>query len=100
MTTTRKRKQSQDDPAADALHGEDMSEWISVKDSLPDESTLDKQNFVLTWFRGTGWKDHDPWQVEIGEISSGHWRPRGGNGNFDDRVTHWMPLPEPPHREG
>ena len=31
--------------------------------------------------------------VRIGHVSLGHWRPEGGNGNFDDNVLGWMPLP-------
>lgn len=72
-----------------------MSDWISVKDRLPIESVLDKPNVVLAWFnwgRPNDW--HRPHQMA--ELINGHWRPCGGNGNFDDYVTHWMPLPEPP----
>src|ERR1700733_14341708 len=61
--------------------------WVSVEESLPAEKTR-----VLVWFR-----ENDPdgprWLPRFGEISCGHWRPEGGNGNFDDRITHWMPLP-------
>jgi len=67
------------------------TDWISVKDRLPEESSSGKRNIVLIWFC-----DPDGWHVNLGEISTGHWRPIGGNGNFDDRVTHWMPLPTKP----
>ena len=30
----------------------------------------------------------------IGHVSLGHWRPNGGNGNFDNEVIEWMPLPK------
>ena len=61
-----------------------MSEWISVKDRLPDEgeavlvfsSYWCSNSFVATLIRGE-WK-----------ASSILSRP--------DLVTHWMPLPEPP----
>lgn len=33
--------------------------------------------------------------IRIGHVSLGHWRPRGGNGNFDADVLGWMPLPAP-----
>ena len=62
-------------------------EWISVKDRLPEI-----HEDVLIWFRGT---------VCFGDrTSDGHWRPEGGNGNFDDDITHWMPLPDPPKPAG
>jgi hypothetical protein len=28
------------------------------------------------------------------------WRPRGGNGNWNDEVLHWMELPVPPSKLG
>ncbi len=64
-----------------------MSEWISVEDRLPDENVR-----VLMWFRAAA----NEWRATFGEINCGHWRPEGGNGNFDDRVTHWMRLPDSP----
>lgn len=72
-------------------------QWISVKDSLPDESTTEKDNYVLAWF---DWKrPPGPRQqsgCEPAERVGGHWRPRGGNGDFDEYVTHWMPMPTSP----
>lgn len=66
-----------------------MSEWISVKDRLPEDNGKylvcvdgDKINppYVITWW---------------------FW-----NGKFEDfqyfpsrHVTHWMPIPEPPEVE-
>lgn len=68
-----------------------QGQWISVNDQLPKESTPENRNIVLIWFNAFG-----RWGVNLGEISVGHWRPISGNGNFDDQVTHWMPLPTPP----
>lgn len=66
-----------------------MSRWISVKESLPDEGV-----WVLAWFEWNhGTQLH---RLQIAEISAKHWRPEGGNGNFDSYVTHWMPLPAAP----
>jgi hypothetical protein len=70
--------------------------WISVNDRLPVQSSPEKRNFVIAWFN---WKDggkHWRSSHQFAERSNGHWRPIGGNGNFDEFVTHWMPLPEPP----
>ena len=57
-------------------------EWISVEDRLPD-----KYNSVLIFCEG---------EVRIDYIDSyGSWHD-----NFQYRVTHWMPLPEPPMKGG
>jgi len=70
-----------------------MNNWIKVSDQLPPENKR-----VLVWY-----KTHVPGGVEyvarFGEISCGHWRPEGGNGNFDSHVSHWMPVPEGPKGE-
>lgn len=65
-----------------------MSEWISVKDRLPDKEDL----FLISY-------------GESREITIGLWNFR--NNRFEETeiewfgyeitgVTHWMPLPEPP----
>jgi len=70
---------------------ENVMAWISVKKRLPPEHER-----VLIW-----WHDNDPsgpkYYARFGEINCGHWRPDGGNGNFDDRVSHWQPVPEAPN---
>lgn len=61
-----------------------MSEWISVKERLPEE----KQRVIVRCERiGTsvGWILWGEWMTDIG--------PSAG------KITHWMPLPEPP-KEG
>lgn len=65
-----------------------MSEWISVKDRLPEPYVA-----VLVWEKddtkegGFAYVDrHDGEVWKIGSL---------GNG----AVTHWMPLPEPPEPE-
>ncbi len=73
--------------------------WISVKERLPVESTLEKRNFVLAWFDyGSPERNNDFGNLHFAEISCGHWRPIGGNGNFDKYVTHWMMPPKAPSR--
>lgn len=57
-----------------------MSEWISVKDRLPDGLTQ-----IIAC--------HEGWRVEPG------WFSRDHTFLFEcvyGPVTHWMPLPEPP----
>ena len=63
-----------------------MSEWISVKERLPEETYL-----VLVW-------DNDCDQVAIASLQrDGSWC---GDGVWKDaNVTHWMPLPEPPEED-
>lgn len=61
--------------------------WISVEDVLPDRKAR-----VLVWFREAS----KEWSFRLAERTfDGHWRPDGCHGDFDDRITHWMPL-EPP----
>ena len=57
-----------------------MSEWISVKDKLPQEAAL-----VIIWggvgsYLGGVWFTHTRCEAKI----------------IQWEVTHWMPLPEPP----
>ncbi len=92
-----------------------MSEWISVKDRLPED---DKVILLLTktpcgqndYF--IGYRSKTP--HSHGEPSTGYeWVSKsptsaggyvlGGQGGFlyaqARKVTHWMPLPEPPKEE-
>jgi hypothetical protein len=68
-----------------------MSEWISVKDRLP-EKCIDviaaKQNgrvFAMTFRQENG--DNG---------MKFYWLGQGGWNDQHLQVTHWMPLPEPP----
>lgn len=80
-----------------------MSQWISVKDRLPDENTSclvytpsespeEPDCINIEWFENDCWMDH--------ENSYEHFRscaPAGSIGPPQDApYTHWMPLPEPP----
>lgn len=65
-------------------------QWISVNDSLPDDS----YGRVLAWVVG---------QNSLGSVGYA-WNCDHNNGVFSDNfevfhVTHWMPLPEPPTKE-
>lgn len=105
-------------PAADA--SEVMrGEWISVKDRLPDaeqEVLILTENRVITtamYEDGTVSTDDSCWDWYDADfdydegndkylICEGWWEYRHYNPDdvynncVDDRVTHWMPLPEPP----
>lgn len=68
--------------------------WISVKDMLPEQ----KGKYIVA-FHPCYW-DNVENKTEVGIDSY-----RGGNSkhcwarNKYQRVTHWMPLPEPPERK-
>lgn len=75
--------------------------WISVKDRLPKDHER-----VLVRLRGAGY-DTEKSRIEIGSFSGGEfflylvYRDGMMNDLFTipycvNRVTHWMPLPEPP----
>jgi len=68
---------------------EQAPRWIPVEEKLPKEGVL-----VLAWFH----EEYRPayWRSRLAEIRNGHWRPEGGDGDFDDHITHWQPLPDPP----
>ena len=62
-----------------------MSDWVSVKDRLPDDGTR-----VLCYCRGN--------QYDICHFQKKRktWFDRSWNGYAQGYVTHWMPLPELP----
>ena len=62
-----------------------MSEWISVKDKLPEEEV---KEYIIY--------DTNRKYVRSSVWCHGHWLDDDGYFWLDDYVTHWMPLPEPP----
>lgn len=87
-----------------------VPQWISVKDRLPEEhdkylcaeySKMFNQYFIRTLYFAKDLYRHDrfafPDKKGIGGFyeSSGEWGMV-----LIDEVTHWMPLPEPPQKEG
>lgn len=51
---------------------------------------------VLIWWETTSIMDKP--RVFIGQYlhELKQWRPLGCNGNFNNQVTHWRPMPQPP----
>lgn len=62
-----------------------MSNWISVKDRLPDTN-----EYVLVATRSKNGAQN----IDKGYVIDGRWAHRG-----TAEVTHWMPLPELPEEE-
>lgn len=75
-----------------------MSEWISVKDRLPEKSqevivfcrTPGLNDFVNTVYYSAKFQEFN-WCDFMGDP------PKSEKGYRD--VTHWMPLPEPPEEK-
>ncbi len=71
-----------------------MSEWINVKDRLPQDKTetiiIFSDGFCVYFGRYYDGDSFDGEPLFKVESSNGHiFR--------DSEVTHWMPLPEPPN---
>jgi hypothetical protein len=72
-----------------------MTEWIKCSERLPksDEIVLvftrDRETYVAIWNKI--WRDSDrhDWNIRCDCVDA------EGNSGFE--VTHWMPLPDPPH---
>lgn len=88
--------------AARAPSPEAASIWRDPKDKPPHLPGEHHSQSVLLLMKRHGWIDEE--RIKIGHVSVGHWRPSGGNGNFDDDVEGWMPLPSVPsaalHEQG
>lgn len=79
-----------------------MTEWISVKDKLPEEG---KEVLVIAY----GWDKNPPcylgclkhtkseksWLTGL-ESAESDWSLWGWSYLRTPKVTHWMPLPDPP----
>lgn len=71
-----------------------MTEWISVKDRLPEDETK-----VLVCCKAVGtYKPINNIHMQTNHISSYNKR-WDVSIPFGYEITHWMPLPEPPKEE-
>ena len=64
-----------------------MTKWISVEDRLPEYTT---QAGGIEFVHVIGHGRFGPHEVMY---CNGEWTSQFGPG---DKITHWMPLPEPP----
>ena len=69
-----------------------MSEWISIKDRLPDKADY----YLVSWIY-----DHDAVSGEAWFTNSEWIHPHYGGDEKENppeppEITHWMPIPFPP----
>lgn len=80
----------QDESDQEAVGGIKMSEWISVKDRLPEPSRyvacIAKRNPFSRFMPMVARIEKNGWANPITE-------------QYISEVTHWLPLPEPPKEE-
>ena len=75
--------------AADAIERlqAQVPRWIPVTERLPERA-----DEVLIAYR----EEYDDWTEEYA-VSTATYMPRAGRWDYDHlKITHWMPLPEPP----
>lgn len=93
-------------PTADVVE----VKWISVKDKLPEKhdaylcaeySKMFNQYFVRILYFAEDLYKWDRFAFPDGKGKSGfYWSDSEWGCGLADGVTHWMPLPEPPTKEG
>lgn len=76
-----------------------MSEWINCTDLLPEEGKLiaflDSKSTTMYGMPLAGiYFNGEFWISSIGTASTKKYRQISGVGSL--KITHWMPLPEPP----
>ena len=81
----------QDESDQEAVGGIKMSEWISVKDKMPQPgryvACIAKRNPFSRFMPMVARIEKNGWANPITE-------------QYISEVTHWMPLPEPPEEDG
>lgn len=81
-----------------------MSEWISVKERLPEcphEMDTDDGQFMVS--QSVLFCDSSMWPcMAMGHmVEDGTWTNYGGDHDFmyPETVTHWMPFPDGPDKQ-
>ena len=75
-------------------------QWISVDDRLPEENEIVMVHINIGWalghmYRGAFMSEGKWWFNEYGTLLDVDFY-EVSDGGYDDDITHWMPLPEPP----
>ena len=87
---------------ADGLiaHGVTVQEWIPVDDRLPETDGIyivcDCRLNWNPWIHTAGFRKASSSWCELHGI---YYDDRYGRYSEQDKITHWMPLPEPPKGE-
>ena len=70
-----------------------VNQWISCKDKMPEDNTL----VLFVYVSENGVKSvHYGYHQTLKGLGSSWAKPSGGWHYYDDDITHWQPLPEPP----
>ncbi|EBG9601380.1 DUF551 domain-containing protein [Salmonella enterica subsp. enterica] len=67
--------------------------WISCSERMPN----DKQ-YVWCWGKSYGWTECDTFEGYYDWSRNKWWAVTDDGGEPASKVTHWMPLPEPPQK--
>lgn len=72
-------------------------QWVSCKDRMPEDNTL----VLFVYVSENGVKSvHYGYHQTLKGLGSSWAKPSGGWHYYDDDITHWQPLPEPPKEDG
>ena len=81
--------------AADAIEELSKPSWIPVTERLPE-----KTNHYLVHVKcGCDGKFASAWEQVAWFCEKFYWEHLHGDDVFEETITHWMPLPEPPKEE-
>lgn len=69
--------------------------WISCSERMPN----DKQ-YVWCWGKSYGWTECDTFEGYYDWSRNKWWAVTDDGEEPASKVTHWMPLPEPPEQDG
>lgn len=71
------------------------SEWISVEDGLPEPMITGGLQLVLGVIQRGLSESTEP-MMGTYDVFQNLWYSNDGSIELPDKVTHWMPLPDPP----
>ena len=77
------------------LDAEERQRWIPVRERLPERNAVDERGFAKAYLVKT---DRHV-MMHTARWDGMYWILWGKSTTLTDKVTHWMPLPEPPKEE-